>query len=433
MFGWILTVGIGFAEVPEAAWSALEREMNQQSVQDDQEIVELLSAACKAKHRPSCQWQKKRNKKEINQWITEKCQESSEPWACVGYGWLLSQRAEAPGIPYRLSEDWDEARSVFEEVCTAEPRGCVELARLELGSPDVVIQTKAMGRLKSACELGSLEGCYSYATLLADGVVSDVDVTKASELLSSGCTQGHGKSCASQALLSMGTAQSPDDALASTQLYERGCELGSTEACLGVAQHYEQGIGVTIDYTKSLRFYGLACASYHAEACDKLGIMYSEGRGVETDLEMASSLFAQSCTAQNPFACYNLAALQEQQSSIPEALSLLSQSCAYGSGRGCFTYGLWLEQGKGTAIDLDSALNAYGKGCDLEYSQSCVNGGILAYRAGRMAQAMSLYQNGCQLGGGVSNGACASYAMMMETGEGGLQDFDVNSPILFRV
>lgn len=425
MFGLILTMGIGNAEIPEVAWEILEREMTQQSIRDAEVLENLFSEACRAKHKASCQWQKKSKKTSIDSWVSEQCLLTSDPWACVGYGWQLSQRSEAPGIPYRLAPDWDEALTVFENACRVEPRGCVELARLELGSPEIAVQTKAVERLKSACEQGNLEGCYSWATLLADGVAVDVNVPKATELLTTGCTEGHAKSCASQALLSMGTAQNAQGALAATRLYERGCELGSTEACVGVAQHYEQGIGVDMDFTKSLHFYGIACENYHAEACDKLGLMYSEGRGVDTDLETAAGLFTQSCAAENPFACYNMAALQEQRKLIPEALSLLSQSCAFGSGRGCFTYGLWLEQGKGTDINLDTALNAYGKGCDLEYSQSCVNGGILAYRAGRMAQAMSLYQNGCQLGGGIANGACASYAMMMETGEGGFQDLDL--------
>ena len=99
------------------------------------------------------------------------------------------------------------------------------------------------------------------------------------------------------------------------------------------------------------------------------------------------SLFEDGCSAENPFSCYNIAALYEQSNSLAKALTYYLASCSLGSGRGCFTYGLWLEQGKGTDMDLDTALNAYGKGCSLEYGQTCVNGGILSYRAGRFQEA----------------------------------------------
>ena len=428
MFGLFIST-MAFAEVPETAWNAVESQYHQQSVRDDVLIGSLLGKACKEGHKPSCQWSKKRGKWDdaaLDTWLTEQCDAKQEPVACVVQGWKQSQLSIAPGIPHKSASDWDAALTTFAVVCEDEPRGCVELARLELADSRQSIQTQAVERLRNACDLGNAEGCYSYGVLLAEGVLQAPNVEKATEILRKTCSDGHSKSCAQMGLITLGQASNQQDAVRSTEFYQRGCELGSTEGCFGWAQHLEQGIGTNINLTQAAKLYERACSNYHAESCDKLGILYSEGRGVDSDMSKALELFEKGCAAENPFSCYNIAALYEQSNKLGKALSKLSRSCALGSGRGCFTYGLWLEQGKGSAIDLDTALNAYGKGCTLEYGQACVNGGILSYRAGRFEEALSLYQTGCNLGGeGERNGSCASYAMMLETGEAGVQNLDL--------
>ncbi len=426
-----LVVGIARADtnVPESAWRAVEYRFHQQAIADDVATQTALKNACKSGHKLSCQWGKKYQKwndAETLEWLVAACTEKEEPVACVVQGWKLSQLSYAPGVPHKNAQDWDGALTLFESVCETAPRGCVELARLELASNQQSVQQQALKRLNSACEQGSLEGCYSQAVLLADGVYQKPNPSKALELLSVGCEANHAKSCAQMALLTLANAKDAEQATVATGLYQKACGLYSTEGCFGWAQHLEQGIGSNINLTQAASLYERSCAQHHPESCDKLGILYSEGRGVEADMSKAVSLFDKGCTAQNPFSCYNLAAIHEQRADLGTALTKLSESCALGSGRGCFTYGLWMEQGKGTDMNLDTALNAYGKGCQLEYGQACVNGGILAYRAGRLSEAFKLYQIGCNLGSeGERNGACASYAMMLETGEGGVQNLDL--------
>ena len=428
MFG-LFVVSTVFAEVPQAAWSAVEVQFHQQSMREDILVATYLAQACKEGHKLSCQWNKKRKKWDeaaLETWLMDQCTSKQEPVACTVQGWKQSQLPIAPGIPHKSASDWDGALTTFAIVCEEESRGCVELARLELADVSQSVQNQALGRFQDACNEGNAEGCYSYGILLAEGVFQAPDVSQATGLLLQTCEKGHAKSCAQMGLITLGQASNQEDAVTSTKFYQQGCELGSTEGCFGWAQHLEQGIGTNINLTQAAQLYERACTNFHAESCDKLGILYSEGRGVQSDMEKALSLFEQGCTAENPYSCYNIAAIYEQSNSLAKALTYLSRSCALGSGRGCFTYGLWLEQGKGTDIDLDTALNAYGKGCSLEYGQACVNGGILSYRAGRFEEAFSLYQTGCNLGvSGERNGSCASYAMMLETGEAGVQNTDL--------
>ena len=429
MLGFWLTIGMAMAEVPQMAWNAVESHFYQQSISDGEYVQQQLKEACKDGHKASCQWSKKYGKwddSDVSTWVDTQCDDKKDPVACVVRGWQLSQLSIAPGVPHKNGPDWDLAFTVFTDVCDDDPRGCVELARLELSSPQESLQLQGMKRLQDSCEQGDREGCYSHAILLADGVLQQPNPTKALNILEEGCTQRHAKSCAQLGLLNLANATDAAGAADSTRYYQQACELFSTEGCFGWAQHLEQGLGSNINVTQAAGLYQRACEAYHPESCDKLGILYSEGRGVEADMSKATALFDKGCIAENPFSCYNLAAIKEQQQELGEALSYLSRSCALGSGRGCFTYGLWLEQGTGTNMDLDMGLNAYGKGCQLEYGQACVNGGILAYRAGRLKEAFTLYQTGCDLGvEGERNGACASYAMMLETGEGGIQNYDL--------
>jgi len=424
-----LSIGLAAAEIPESAWRSVESQFHQQQVHDQEFIQQSLKQACKDGHKLSCQWSKKYGKlkgDDLQQWFQSQCAEKTDPVACTVEGWRLSQFTSAPGIPHKNAEDWEQALTLFASVCETETRGCVELGRLELADSRSSIQAQGAKRFKDACQQGDQEGCYSQAILLADGVMSQPDPTTAKALLTKGCEQGHAKSCTQLGLLSLAEATDAQTAAIATDFYEKGCSLLSVEGCFGWAQHLEQGIGSDINVPQAAGLYEKGCLNYHPESCDKLGILYSEGRGVQTNREKATSLFTQGCTGGNPFSCYNLAAVHEQDGDLGQALTHLSRSCALGSGRGCFTYGLWLEQAKGTQMDLDKGLNAYGKGCQLDYGQACVNGGILAYRAGRLQEAFRLYQSGCNLGTeGERNGACASYAMMLETGEAGIQNLDV--------
>ena len=119
-------------------------------------------------------------------------------------------------------------------VCEEEARGSVELARLELADVKQSVQTQAVSRFQNACTDGNDEGCYSYAVLLAEGVMQTPNVSKATELLQQTCGNGHAKSCAQMGLITLGQASNQEDATKSTTFYQQACELGTEDALGGL-------------------------------------------------------------------------------------------------------------------------------------------------------------------------------------------------------
>ena len=223
MFGWMLA-SVAFAEIPESAWNAVEIQFHQQSIRDDILVATKLREACKEGHKLSCQWSKKIEKWDeptIEGWLMDQCESKQEPVACTVQGWKQSQLSIAPGVPHKNASDWDAALTTFAIVCEDEPRGCVELARLELADVKQSVQNQAVTRLKNACESGSAEGCYSYGVLLADGVHQAPNVPKAIDLLSKTCESGHAKSCSQMGLVTLGRASNQEDASRSTVLSTR--------------------------------------------------------------------------------------------------------------------------------------------------------------------------------------------------------------------
>ena len=413
---------IVFASIPSSAWRAAEREHYQEAVYDEVKIVELLSSACKEKHRPSCQWKKKRKKighnlEEKRKYFSESCKKG-EPWSCVISGWHHSQLPNLPGLPNAASKNVDKAESQFSQACEAgEDRGCLELIKLQFVTEKISSFETILQDLEKYCTNKDAEACYTLGYFHAQAIGTTENKTKAEELFNQACQNGLGKGCSNQALIMLDRASNFELAKEVVSLYKQGCELGSSDSCRWLGQHFEEGLGTERSEKEAAKYYEIACTSYHPEACDKLGLLYSEGRGVEQDSKKASSLFEKGCEAQNPFSCYNLAALLEAQETpnLEKARSLLSKSCVYGSGRACFTYGLWQENGKGGAVEAELSLQSYGRGCELNYGPACLNGGIISYKQKSFEQAATLYEKGCGLG---EMGACASFGLLLETGEG---------------
>ena len=413
---------IVFASIPASAWRAAEREHYQEAIYDEAKIVELLSTACSQKHKTSCQWKKKRRKlasgsDEKVQYFAESC-EKGDPWSCVISGWHNSQLSHLPGIPNVTAGNIPLAEQQFSQACEAgSDRGCLELLKLQFITETISSWDVIHKDLNDYCQNDGAEACYILGYFNAQAIGIEENKIKAEELFTQACQLELGKGCSNQALIQLDRASEFEQAQNVVALYQKGCELGGADSCRWLGQHFEEGLGTERDEAKAAQYYEMACTSYHPEACDKLGLLYSEGRGVLEDSTKAEALFEKACKAENPFSCYNLAAIFETQKppNLEKARSLLSKSCVYGSGRACFTYGLWQEKGKGGSADPISSLQSYGKACNLNYAPACLNGGIIAYQNNSAEQAAALYDKGCQLG---ELGACASFGFLLETGEG---------------
>lgn len=419
--------------VPMSAWLAVEIEEQQQMNFQADKVVALLTEACDSGHKSSCRWKKAREKlpKAPNgqvlyanrvAYFSDLCVEK-DPWGCVVSGWHDTQQEHIPGIAFRSADNWDRGYLKTQSVCSAlEWRPCLEMAKLDLLDTDTSTRIHAVQIITEACTNQDAQGCFLLGIVQGEGVEMVSSPSKAEHSFRFACEHGLAKACTELGLVQLATATDFADASKVVSLYQQACEGGSTTACSSLGYHYEQGLGVDRNLVSAVQYYQLACTNHYPEACDKLGVLYSEGRGVKLDKTKAEELFSSSCDAGNPFACYNLAAMWEQQKRIEDAREKLAIACGYGSGRACFTYGLWAEKGKGGPVALDVATTSYHNGCQLEYALACVNGGILEYTAGRTIEAGNLYKDGCAYG---NLAACASYALLLETGDGVTQDVNL--------
>ncbi|MDR1008613.1 MAG: sel1 repeat family protein [Campylobacteraceae bacterium] len=140
------------------------------------------------------------------------------------------------------------------------------------------------------------------------------------------------------------------DYITAKPLFEKSCDSGNAEACenLGKLYYWGKTTGKEYDTSKSFSeraeeskpFFEKACDKKNGKACDYLGTIYSKN-------------------------------YQGSGGDYFKGNEYEEKSCKYGHALGCVSLGHSYYLGLGVRQNLATAVEFYGKGCDLGAQEGC--------------------------------------------------------------
>ena len=162
-------------------------------------------------------------------------------------------------------------------------------------------------------------------------------------------------------------------------------EQGIVEAQVHYAQRLLDGVGAEADPQTAFQWFRLAAGQGHVMAMNMAGRCYENGWGVEADALMATYWFRLAAQAGLDWGMYNyatsLALGRGVAQNRQEALLWLRKAVALGHVKSWNLLGGFHEDGWGVPVDLEIALDCYGKaaqGGDFRGEFNC--GRLLAVR-----------------------------------------------------
>ena len=242
-----------------------------------------------------------------------------------------------------------------------------------------------------------------------------VDAKGAAVAFGQACDAGNARSCASLGLLVQDGRGVDKDIPKATDLYDKACRLGAGVGCFNLGLMALSGNGVARDkaaadgqFARAREVYGKACDAGNGGACLNMAFLYEGGFGVEMDLGKAKELDDKGCVAGEQDACAS-AGLIALKGGDKAAVTAIENSCKKNSPVGCRILAqLWFRGTHGVDKDVDGALEAAKRGCQLGERSACAFlGALLAQANGPTAQVRPLFERACLLG---DSGACMAYA-----------------------
>lgn len=257
------------------------------------------------------------------------------------------------------TETTDGVIDLFNSACALENSlACTVLAAFYLTGGEESFQVevdapRGLELLNAACELQSStsfkddfifsmgdSACAEYARILIDGEYVAADFSSATEILFSSCGAGDRTSCRELGqLYEFGGAGLQADVARSAALYEHSCEMGDADGCFSLAMYYE--------YSSNSTNKDYYAAQAYLQACQL------QDRG--NNCLLAGDMFA----SQNPF----------------DAKIAYEVGCSkqYYAAENCLRLAEFYERGVGVRKDLSSAIEFYGRACDLRSQIGCEN------------------------------------------------------------
>jgi len=295
--------------------------------------------------------------------------------------WILASMAL--GAP--LTE-----RDVARQSCdNGESSECTALAlRYKSGQGAPKDPHYALELFRKGCKLGDGVACVHEADAYrnGDGVVRNPG--RAIKLYTSSCTrEGLGPACRSLGELYILGDGVVRDAGTSMLWYEQGCEAGDAASCVGAALGVERGDLMGSDPAKARGMLVRACQELqHARGCTLLGRRYLDGLdGAEKSVDMAATMFSLGCELGDAESCRRVGMMTARGKGVPRDSSAarlyLTDACAWDDYTGCRELADLLKKD-----DLEKAVNAAQRGCDLGDEASCKKQKVLVWKLGLKQQ-----------------------------------------------
>lgn len=278
--------------------------------------------------------------------------------------------------------------------------------------------------LEAQCKGGDPSACNDLGYLIESRARSAEDTTLAARYYDQACRQSAWASCNNLGLLLRSTRYGAVDPARGLKLLQHACDAGEPLACRNLAWLFLSRSSSTLSRSEGMRLLTEACASGLATACGDLGSLSVRGLAVPRDERYGAMRLQAACSQGSVKSCADMGLLLLTAATIerdPErARPLLEYACHGGSMAACSALGVLLAQSDDTlAIARGHALMR--RACEAPMGATCNDWG-LAHAEGwgmprDMPQAALLFYQACAAH---EASGCASYAELMQTGEGGV-------------
>lgn len=259
---------------------------------------------------------------------------------------------------------------------TARGKACVRAA-VYLDAPGPANDdAKAAARYRLACELDQFVACNDLAVMLQNGEGITADPKEAVAMYERACKGANYRGCYNLATMfeeGLGVPKDPPRVIA---IYSKTCDAGEARACRLAGNWYLPSGEVSEElYTKAVPFWRRACDGDDVTGCYNLGVSTANGQGVEKDPTAAAAVYAKACDGSSWNACNNLGNLFRSGRGLDKdeakARELFGRACDADLALGCDNLASILHEGPKALRDLDGAVTAADKACELKRESSC--------------------------------------------------------------
>jgi len=340
-----------------------------------------------------------------------------------------------PPAPVLRARDVAEGRGVYGQYgydarlldarCRAgDPSACNDLGyRIESGAVSGWDATHAARYYQEACSQSAWAGCNNLGLLLRSTQYGAPDPARGLKLLQHACDAAEPLACRNLGWLFLTRNSSVLSRSEGMRLLTESCEHGLSTACGDLGLLSVRGLGVPRDERYGALRLQAACSQGSVKSCADLGLLWLTAATLERDPARATPLLEYACTGGSMPACSSLGALLAQSGDATEAArghALMRRACAAPIGTNCTDWGLAHAEGWGVPRDMRQAALLFHKACSAHEASGCASyaelmqsgeGGVPVDLKG----AMQLFSKACSQG---SFRACHGVGMALLEGRG---------------
>ncbi|MFT4561458.1 MAG: TPR repeat protein [Gammaproteobacteria bacterium] len=191
------------------------------------------------------------------------------------------------------------------------------------------------------------------------GALQRLDYDGAAKILNHLAASGDARAKAALGALIESRSLSETYPIPAIELLRDAANSGLGEAALELGNRYYLGGDVQQDYAEAIKWWANAADSDSGPAAFNVGLAFAKGHGRERDLDKARHWFSQAAQSGSHEAQFALGVLSVEARRYPTALTHFESAADAGSAFAAYNLGVMHEQGLGTSVDLENAIDAY--------------------------------------------------------------------------
>lgn len=278
--------------------------------------------------------------------------------------------------------------------------------------------------LEARCEGGAPSACNDLGYLIESGTRAMDAPARAAQYYEQACSQSAWAGCNNLGLLLRSTQYGAPDPARGLKLLQLACGADELLACRNLAWLFLTRNSSLLSRREGMRLLTDSCERGLATACGDLGSLSVRGLGVPRDERYGAHRLQDACRRGSVKSCADLGLLLLTAATLERdparAAPLLEYACQGGSMPACSALGVLLAQSEdATQVARGHALMR--RACEARVGTTCNDWGLAHAQGWGMPRdvrrAAMLFRHACSAH---EISGCASYAELMQTGEGGV-------------
>lgn len=339
----------------------------------------------------------------------------------------------------RFSAGWGGVGSLCLLACARPTTVAIETIRPDAKSPPAPVlraRDTAEGRgvygqygydprlLETRCQGGDPSACNDLGYLIESGTRTPQAAALAARYYQEACTRSAWAGCNNLGLILRSAQHGAPDPARGLKLLELACDADEQLACRNLAWLFLNKNSSVLSRSEGMRLLTESCERGLATACGDLGSLSVRGLGVPRDERYGALRLQAACSQGSVKSCADLGLLLLTAATLDRdparAAPLLEYACQGGSMPACSASGALLAQSD-DAKQVARGHALMRRACEAPLGTTCNDWGLAHAEGWGMPpsarQAALLFRQACSA---YEASGCASYAELMQTGEGGV-------------